>query len=264
MEKHIEELRKAALNGVSDEMLLGGWTAKGISDYAKSLEEKNVDLIAQLEAAEKIIKHKNQLIELAKDEHQSTIERAEEAEKKLLMVVAQDDRQGFETWVCKEYPWGPDALDKSMFCDASGRYFAADEFDCLYWAWMGWQAAISGGYRSGARASLAMKVIQWQTKGRVGVSSATMAAIALGLDKSFYSSHFSPPSDPADLSRCMFLVDEVPEIRDYFPTIAEKVPRFAGIIANWDEITTLLITECKRQDNRAPETFALMKKILGE
>ena len=234
---NIEELKKAALDGVSDEMLLGGWTAKGISDYAKSLEEKNVDLLAQLEAAE----------------------------AKLLMAVAQDNRQGFETWVCKEYPWGPDALDKSIFCDASGRYFAADEFDCLYWAWMGWQAAISCGYRSGGEiSSLAMKVIQWQTKGRVGISSATMAAIALGLNNSFYGRHFSPPSDPADLSRCMFLVDEIPEIRDYFPTIAERVPRFAGIIANWDEITTLLINERKRQDNRAPKTFALMKKILGE
>ena len=52
---NIEELKKAALDGVSDEMLLGGWTAKGISDYAKLLETKNFDLVTQLEAAQKRI-----------------------------------------------------------------------------------------------------------------------------------------------------------------------------------------------------------------
>lgn len=36
---------------------------------------------------------------------------------------------------------------------------------------------------------LAMKVIKWQTKDRVGISSATMAAVALGLDKNFYSDY---------------------------------------------------------------------------
>ncbi|HHH2086165.1 TPA: hypothetical protein ACPZF0_004418, partial [Yersinia enterocolitica] len=52
---NIEELKKAALDGVSDEMLLGGWTAKGISDYAKSLETNNFDLVVRLEAAHKRI-----------------------------------------------------------------------------------------------------------------------------------------------------------------------------------------------------------------
>lgn len=30
---------------------------------------------------------------------------------------------------------------------------------------------------------LAMKVLKWQTKGHVGISSATMASIALGLER---------------------------------------------------------------------------------
>ncbi|WP_145586602.1 hypothetical protein [Yersinia kristensenii] len=111
---------------------------------------------------------------------------------------------------------------------------------------------------------LAMKVIKWQTKDRVGISSATMAAVALGLDKNFYGNYFSPPSDPSDLRRCMFLIDEVPEIREYFPEIAKKVPRFAPIIDNWDELTALINREASRADNRAPETYALMEKLLGE
>jgi len=58
---------------------------------------------------------------------------------------------------------------------------------------------------------LAMKVLDWQSKGHVGVSSATMASIALGMKKNFYHSHFGAPSDPADLNRCMKLVDELPK-----------------------------------------------------
>ena len=66
-------------------------------------------------------------------------------------------------------------------------------------------------------ADLAMKVLQWQTKGSVGVSSATMASIALGLEKNFYSGRFDAPRDPADLRRCMILVEDIPEVRDSFP-----------------------------------------------
>lgn len=32
---------------------------------------------------------------------------------------------------------------------------------------------------------LAMKVLQWQASGNVGISSATMESIALGMDKNF-------------------------------------------------------------------------------
>lgn len=111
---------------------------------------------------------------------------------------------------------------------------------------------------------LAMKVLQWQANGRVGVSSATMASIALGMDKPFYGSHFSPPWDPSDLNRCRKLVKAIPEIRDHFPTIGEKVPQFKPILDNWDELMTLLSAEINRPDNRAPETYQRMKELLGE
>lgn len=107
---------------------------------------------------------------------------------------------------------------------------------------------------------LAMKVIKWQTKGEVGISSATMAAIALGLNKPFYGSYFREPSDPADLRRCMILVDTIPEIRDHFPAIAKKVKTFAPILDNWDKLISLLKKEMA-SGNRAPETYAAMKAL---
>ncbi|EGQ5294863.1 hypothetical protein I4B40_002069 [Enterobacter cloacae] len=111
---------------------------------------------------------------------------------------------------------------------------------------------------------LAMKVLNWQTKGNVGVSSATMASIALGLNKSFYHERFGEPLDPADLRRCMLLVEEIPEIRDSFPLIAKKVKRFAPILREWDSLTALLKLELKRPDKRAPKTYEWMKELLSE
>ncbi|EOL9076331.1 hypothetical protein ACM92Y_002954 [Cronobacter malonaticus] len=109
---------------------------------------------------------------------------------------------------------------------------------------------------------LAMKVLNWQAKGRVGISSATMASIALGLEKNFYHGRFDAPSDPADLHRCMLLVEDIPEIKDSFPAIAKKVKNFAAILLEWDRLTGLLKEELKRPDGRAPETYALMKELL--
>ncbi|KZQ44697.1 hypothetical protein A3N43_16555 [Klebsiella aerogenes] len=109
---------------------------------------------------------------------------------------------------------------------------------------------------------LAMKVLKWQSNGKVGVSSATMASIALGLKKSFYHERFGAPSDPADLRRCMLLVEEIPEIRNYFPMIAKKVKAFAPILKEWDPLIALLKIELKRPDNRAPKTYKWMKELL--
>ncbi|MEB6533227.1 hypothetical protein MXM51_01510 [Pantoea stewartii] len=111
---------------------------------------------------------------------------------------------------------------------------------------------------------LAMKVLEWQSKGHVGVSSATMASIALGMKKNFYHSHFSAPSDPADLMRCMKLVDEIPEIRNHFTTIGKRVSAFKPILDNWDELVASLKSEISRPDRRAPKTYVRMKELLRE
>lgn len=110
---------------------------------------------------------------------------------------------------------------------------------------------------------LAMKVLNWQSKGDVGVSSATMASIALGLNKSFYHECFGEPLDPADLRRCMLLVEEIPEIKDSFPAIADKCKQFASIIDEWDALISLLKKEMNLGTGKAPETYKRMKELLG-
>lgn len=110
---------------------------------------------------------------------------------------------------------------------------------------------------------LAMKVLQWQASGNVGISSATMASIALGMDKNFFGRYFNPPWDPADLGRCMNLVAHIPEIRNHFPAIAERCPQFAPILEHWDELIAMVKSEWAAGD-RAPKTYARMKELLGE
>lgn len=110
---------------------------------------------------------------------------------------------------------------------------------------------------------LSMKVCEWMSMGKVGISSATMASIALGLKKNIYSDHFGYPYDPADLNRCRILVKHIPEIRDSFKKIGRRVPGFKPILDNWDELITLLDEEVREDTGRAPRTYARMKELLG-
>lgn len=112
--------------------------------------------------------------------------------------------------------------------------------------------------------NLAMKVLQWQATGDVGVSSATMASIALGLDKPFYGIHFGAPHDPSDMLRCMKLLEAIPEIRDHFPAIAKRVPTFKGIIEQWDDLVEVMKRECVGERWRAPDAYNLIKKLRGD
>ncbi|MCP3017476.1 hypothetical protein [Cupriavidus basilensis] len=79
------------------------------------------------------------------------------------------------------------------------------------------------------------KLGNWLRSQDTGVSSETMAAIFLGATKG----NFDAPHDNSDFGRCCRLVKKVPEIRAVFPRIAKKVPAFAGILREWDELAML-------------------------
>lgn len=110
---------------------------------------------------------------------------------------------------------------------------------------------------------LALRILEWQTQNKVGVSSASMAAVAVGLGKPFYGSYFQHPYDPADFNRCVNLVNTIPEIREHFDAIGQKIPAFKNILENWDELKNLLDEEKRNADGRAPKTYARMKQLLG-
>jgi hypothetical protein len=89
-----------------------------------------------------------------------------------------------------------------------------------------------------------------------------MAAAACGLPSSR-----SYPSDPDDLNRCLLLLEKVPAIREKFSAISELSDVWARLIDRWEVIERSFLDEVGlnwTKSNRAPQTYALMKKVIGE
>lgn len=82
------------------------------------------------------------------------------------------------------------------------------------------------------------KLMAWAFGDDTGVSSETMAKIALGLGPG-RTFGFDRPYDSGDFGRCYRLVKVVPELREFFPLIVEKCPQFGPIIEHWDELCAL-------------------------
>ena len=99
---------------------------------------------------------------------------------------------------------------------------------------------------------------EWLAKGDVGISSKTMVAIALGAE----SGRFDAPYDPSDFYRCYELVKQVPAIRNSFDDIAKKVPAFAGILREWDDLCVLFNSE--KDTGMCRKTYARIKELRAE
>ncbi|RQS39746.1 hypothetical protein [Burkholderia sp. Bp8990] len=102
----------------------------------------------------------------------------------------------------------------------------------------------------------------WFVGDDTGISSTTMAAIALGATNSSGLSSFDAPYDPADFGRCYRLVTAVPEIREFFPRIGKKVPAFRGILREWDDLVKLFKRDQK--SGRSDELYQRIKQLRGD
>lgn len=106
-----------------------------------------------------------------------------------------------------------------------------------------------------------MRLIEWLFADDTGVSSKSMAAIALGVPKRDCFG-YSAPHDPADFGRCYRLVLAVPEIIDAFPAIARRIPKFAGILKNWGELCALY--ERDKTTGRSDDLYDRIQELRGE
>ena len=103
-------------------------------------------------------------------------------------------------------------------------------------------------------------ILDWYVSGEKGISSETMAATALGKkhDRGY------PPLDPADLNRCIKLVDTAPEVKEAFPKIAALSKQWKAVIDNWDRLREMFIAEVGydwSKKKSAPKTYNEMKRI---
>lgn len=121
---------------------------------------------------------------------------------------------------------------------------------------------------------LGTRVINWLLEGEVGLSSKAMAARWWGRRPTpSYHANFNPrahPLDPADLRRCLLLLDFIPEGRNRLDELRELSPAWNAIVDHWDELEDTFIAEAG-PDWRDPaclwsarRTYALMRKILGD
>ena len=83
------------------------------------------------------------------------------------------------------------------------------------------------------------KIAVWAVSGDTGISSKTIARIALGLTEEQGRWGFNIPGDSADFGRCYRLLKAVPELRDALPLVAKKFPKYRPLIEVWDELTAL-------------------------
>lgn len=105
------------------------------------------------------------------------------------------------------------------------------------------------------------KILNWFGTGRVGASSKAMALHISGAqcDGSY-------PLDPDDLNRCLLFLKAVPEARAELPRMATLNRQWAALVARWDELESLFLSEAGEDwsltQRGAPKTYKLMTEIL--
>ena len=104
----------------------------------------------------------------------------------------------------------------------------------------------------------------WLAIGERGLSSEAIALTALGLEPTGYRASW--PHDPADLRRCLLLLEAVPETRQNgLRVLAKRCPKWAALVEAWDRLSETLrseIGETLPQRGSAPRTYALMREAL--
>lgn len=107
------------------------------------------------------------------------------------------------------------------------------------------------------------RIIEWLANGETGLSSEAIA-FWLGFDVKPKDS-WNYPHDPADLDRCLRLLDRVPEMRPHLPRMAKLGRGWAALVKRWDEIEASHVAEVGvgwTKARSAPLTYKLMRSIL--
>lgn len=106
-----------------------------------------------------------------------------------------------------------------------------------------------------------MTPIEWLFMGEVGISSKTMCAAILdqvpaGVRKGFY---FDVPHDPDDFDRCYMFAIKCSLTADQLKLVKERIPWYAPIIDNWEELVTLYGQEMT--SGRCPRLYKRLREL---
>ena len=84
-----------------------------------------------------------------------------------------------------------------------------------------------------------MSLTEWLIDGERGLSSNSIVKAATGHQVELHNW----PRDPADLRRCLLLLEAAPEVRSGITALARAVPRWATLETHWAELEQLLRDE---------------------
>ena len=113
-------------------------------------------------------------------------------------------------------------------------------------------------------------VIEWLRSGERGLSSEFIVEYLYGfpLLEGHWRATSHHPLDPADLRRCLLLLEDSPETPAEFPRMRAASPVWARLVDAWPALTAQLTEEIGNLRGpanwSAPLTYAAMKRVLGE
>lgn len=108
------------------------------------------------------------------------------------------------------------------------------------------------------------RVNAWIVSGDTGMSSKTIWASMLGIDIGDDIHH---PHDPADLGRCLRLLELMPEWRPRLSELAALDPYWRSLVAQWEELSSAMEGEVGiawEKAKSAPATYDLMRTIIAD
>ncbi len=114
-------------------------------------------------------------------------------------------------------------------------------------------------------AKLSGAATAWLAGGERGGSSNTIFTRLTGFDAMMGASA-RHPRDPDDLRRCRLLLEQVPELRAGFSSMAGASTHWHALVTDWDGICRTMDEECpnwRDADGSAVKTYDRMRAALG-
>jgi len=99
------------------------------------------------------------------------------------------------------------------------------------------------------------KLIRWFLSDEPGLSSRAIVAKMEGIELSYYHH----PLDPADLGRCIRLLEWIPEYRTRLNEMREVSQVWANFVDHWDELEALYYEELP--SGKAPKCYQRMQEL---
>jgi hypothetical protein len=110
------------------------------------------------------------------------------------------------------------------------------------------------------------ELVDWLSGYDTGLSSRALLAFmerdvtVAAMNRGFGMAY---PHDPADLGRCIRLMDIEPSYRTRVLEMANVSPEWGRLAAHWTELEALYYAEAPEHKGRAPRLYDRMQELIG-